>query len=66
MSQSRRELQLLLCAKRQRNFGEISSLSVKVGGFGEFKMVKVGLSWDEFKMVKVLDPLDNQPPPYFI
>ena len=27
-------------------------------------MVKVGLSWDEFKMLKVLAPLENQPPPY--
>ena len=29
-------------------------------------MVKVGLSWDEFRMVKVPDALENQPPPYDI
>ena len=26
-------------------------------------MVKVGLCWDEFRMVKVPDALENQPPP---
>ena len=37
---------------------------VKVVPSEEFKWVKVRLSQAEFKMVKVPDPLENQPPPY--
>ena len=51
-------------AKREQNFGLSISLPVKVASSEPFKMVKVGLCWDEFRMVKVPDALENQPPPY--
>ena len=55
---------MLGARKREREFWGNVDLPVKVASSEHFKMVKVGLSWDEFKMLKILDPLENQPPPY--
>ena len=39
-------------------------LPVKVASSEPFEMANVGLCWDEFRMVKVPDALEIQPPPY--
>ena len=36
----------------------------KLQALGEFKMVKVWLSWGKFKLVKVPDPPETNPHPY--
>ena len=50
-------------AKRKQHCGVIMSLPVKVASSEPFQMAKVGLSWDEFEMVKSRTPWKTTPYP---